>query len=465
MRPEHVTTFMFCLVVSLLPISWMGCTRESSFDKIDRWKSEANAKRLTDVLEGRAMSHDIFIWEYREKAARALGEIGDPRSVAPLISALKNAGPNVREAVVEALGKIGEPAVEPLMDALNHESSDIRRGAAQALGEIKDRRAVEALITTFVEDQDVQVRQSAADALGEIQDQRATHALVPALRTSAVSQQAAEALIRIGRPAVDPLVAQLDIEVAKRHRDLYGRREDSERADTAFISSLVHVLSEMNDSHATNSVTAAMQDGTIGPTTEVVRFLGSRLSDTRPAPLLIRWLGAADLEVAEEAALWLGTRKDRRAVRPLLDRLNAIAPEFNSHLRRYVTWSHSPDAGGYYYTTDVRRDLQAAARQSRFIKAVTVALSQFEEDKNVVVPELIDIFPVIIEVPIGFATWTGSVRTGGIMMAPRAAPLPADREVPTYVKVFIGAHALTKLTGADVGDDQELWRQWWKENK
>jgi len=47
---------------------------------------------------------------------------------------------------VEALRRIGEPAVGPLIESLKDRDEDIRGGAANALGEIGDRRAVEPLI-------------------------------------------------------------------------------------------------------------------------------------------------------------------------------------------------------------------------------------------------------------------------------------------------------------------------------
>jgi len=54
-----------------------------------------------------------------------------------------------RVAAAEALGKIGEPAVDPLLAALEHKDYGIRAGAAEALGKTGSRRAVEPLIKTL----------------------------------------------------------------------------------------------------------------------------------------------------------------------------------------------------------------------------------------------------------------------------------------------------------------------------
>ncbi|MEM3071817.1 MAG: HEAT repeat domain-containing protein, partial [Candidatus Anstonellales archaeon] len=109
----------------------------------------------------------------REKAAEALGEIGDARAVPALIDALKDWEQNVRENAAKAIGKIAEKggdcsaAVPALIDALKDKNEDVREGAAEALGEIGDARAVPALIDAL-KDEKWYVRGGAAIALGKI---------------------------------------------------------------------------------------------------------------------------------------------------------------------------------------------------------------------------------------------------------------------------------------------------------
>ncbi|MBI3809532.1 MAG: HEAT repeat domain-containing protein, partial [Nitrospirae bacterium] len=57
-------------------------------------------------------------WFRRKEAATTLGEMGDERAVASLITALRDDEWNVREAAEDALAMIGSPAVEPLIKAL-----------------------------------------------------------------------------------------------------------------------------------------------------------------------------------------------------------------------------------------------------------------------------------------------------------------------------------------------------------
>jgi HEAT repeat protein len=59
----------------------------------------------------------------------------------PLIAALREDNPGVREQAAFALGMIGDPrAVEPLVVALSDDDPDVQRCVASALGEIGDSR-------------------------------------------------------------------------------------------------------------------------------------------------------------------------------------------------------------------------------------------------------------------------------------------------------------------------------------
>lgn len=109
--------------------------------------------------------------------AWALGELKDARAVAPLIALLKdkkaleggdclcNCAP---QAVIEALVKIGEPAVGPLIAELANDDKEIRERVAWALGEIRDVRAVEPL-RALLKDRSYAVQQAAEKALQKIQ--------------------------------------------------------------------------------------------------------------------------------------------------------------------------------------------------------------------------------------------------------------------------------------------------------
>ena len=107
--------------------------------KIDKWAKKGNVKKLIKALEDK-------YWGVREKAASALGNIGDERAIELLIKALGDEYGGVCDNAASALVKIGKPAVEPLIKALGSKNEFVRSHAASALGDIGDERAVEPLI-------------------------------------------------------------------------------------------------------------------------------------------------------------------------------------------------------------------------------------------------------------------------------------------------------------------------------
>jgi len=117
--------------------------------------------------------------QVRRLAAVWLGVIADPRAVGPLVSGLSDPLPNVREAVVEALGGIGRPAVEPLIAELKRKNWEHQYSVGKALGGI-GAPAVESVIAA-VKDPDPEVRKSAAIALAYLAtDSRAKDVLIAA---------------------------------------------------------------------------------------------------------------------------------------------------------------------------------------------------------------------------------------------------------------------------------------------
>lgn len=169
----------------------------------------------------------------RSKAADALGMIGDRRAVDHLIKALKDEDNYVRRKASEVLDKlgwkpgndiekanyliakkqwdelvkVGKPAVEPLTRALEDKKKDVREAAVEALGKIKDKRAVKSLTQALMDededvrkvvtktleergeswleplvqalmDEDEDARQEAAKTLGKIGDTRAADAII-----------------------------------------------------------------------------------------------------------------------------------------------------------------------------------------------------------------------------------------------------------------------------------------------
>jgi HEAT repeat protein len=101
---------------------------------MEKMREKKDVKGLIKAL-GSEQSLDMH-----DRAAVALGFIGDRSAVGPLIKALTDESTAVRRDAAMALGRIGDNrAVEPLKKALNDANSGVREGAANALKKIGDR--------------------------------------------------------------------------------------------------------------------------------------------------------------------------------------------------------------------------------------------------------------------------------------------------------------------------------------
>ena len=109
-------------------------------------------------------------------AIKALGNLRDPRAVAPLIEMLGHTYNDDQTAATEAIGKIGRAAVPELLDALERRESrrvdgavvmHRRIGAIEALAGLRSEEAVGPLIAVL-QDKEDSLRVEAARALGEI---------------------------------------------------------------------------------------------------------------------------------------------------------------------------------------------------------------------------------------------------------------------------------------------------------
>ncbi len=145
--------------------------------------------------------------ETREAAGQILADIGAD-AVDQLIEALTSGVISRRQRAARALGEIGDPrAVEPLTRALADQVAGVRQAAARSLGEIADPRIADALVSAL-DDPSLDVRRVAALALADMRDPRAVRTLLPEL-LRAKDQDAVDALVKVGFPVVEPLLAML----------------------------------------------------------------------------------------------------------------------------------------------------------------------------------------------------------------------------------------------------------------
>ena len=199
-------------------------------------------------------------WSVRYAAAEALGEVGDPQAVGPLISCLEDHGEDIalRERASLALGMIGDPrAIETLVSTLKDDDWGVRRAAAEALGKLAwepGRGEIGVLywmsrMVLYDYDLDCHyANDEAIDALVQVGDP-AIKPLIDLLdhNDRLLRSAAIEALGKIGNPqAIEPLVSALEGE------DNWLRKKAIESlgniASVKGVRPLVSILEQCNKS-------------------------------------------------------------------------------------------------------------------------------------------------------------------------------------------------------------------------
>ena len=133
----------------------------------------------------------------REMVVWALGEIEDASAVGALAKALGDANVGVRRKAAWAIGELDIEGEAPaaLIEATRDQDREVRKIAAHALGEIGDPASVAAL-AALARGQDNALRYAAVHALSEIDDSAAVEVLVELLKDAdpEVRKIAAQAL-------------------------------------------------------------------------------------------------------------------------------------------------------------------------------------------------------------------------------------------------------------------------------
>jgi HEAT repeat protein len=260
----------------------------------------------------------------------ALGEIDDPRAVLPLAAAFKEKG-SWWSSGIEVLRKMGEPAVELLLEALKDEASPVSDAAPLALGRLGDPRAVPVLIAAL-KDSRWNVREAAVQALDAFKDSRAVEPLCVLLEDGheSVRIAAAVALTGLGDSrAVPVLIAALqncnESERDKAAVCLINLRDPAERLLSDMLQDsepdvrmkAVHVLRDiysrklvvrtLKDKDAGVRSAAAQALGFIGETSEL-GHLEEALKDENED---VRKEAAAAIERFHERVNWSEAQRSR----------------------------------------------------------------------------------------------------------------------------------------------------------
>lgn len=136
------------LVVVLAPL---GCTNVNQMHALYREGDHSQLDRIMEIV-----SRQDYPYATRRKAARILGEIGDPRAVPVLRMALQDyeQRTTLKQDALRALGAIGDQGaasdIGRLLDrSLNTADAELRMAAIEALGKMGGTKAAEILVNAL----------------------------------------------------------------------------------------------------------------------------------------------------------------------------------------------------------------------------------------------------------------------------------------------------------------------------
>ncbi len=227
-----------------------------------------------------------------------------PVAIRPLSTVLEDRNERIRNAALEAMGRIGSSGLEALVVALKDKNSQNRLHAAAALGKLDDIRAVEPLMRCL-RDPDVRVRRSAVASLGLINKQECVNPLIMALKDedASVRTDAIKHLSLLNDPRKkDLFLAMLEDRSQRVIRELVAAMRM--QADNYF-DDIVLLLDSQNPVVKRNAAYA----------------LGI-FRDTRAVPALLLLLSSQNSAIRKATCTSLGQLGDRRAINSLITSLS-----------------------------------------------------------------------------------------------------------------------------------------------
>lgn len=272
-------------------------------------------------------------YDVQNFAANVLGEIKDVRAVDALILGLPGNSRNLSNIEImefgEALIKIGKPSVKPLKAMLNMKNKSACIIAVKILMRINDASAVETLVGALkddnindyaretlvkigapavvpliavLRDKDPLLREQAILVLGDIKDARAVEPLIAAFRkheNCVFKDTLIKALVNIGKPAIEALTTVLN---------------DKSRVMRKFAAS---VLGDIKDPSAIGPLAAALNDEDAYVQESVVKALG-KMHDSRVIMPLIHVLTDKDWDLCFLAGDIIVDNTEKNAIPSIL---------------------------------------------------------------------------------------------------------------------------------------------------
>jgi cyclophilin family peptidyl-prolyl cis-trans isomerase/HEAT repeat protein len=219
---------------------------------------------------------------------------------------------------------------DELAKLLKHSSPKVRERAALAIGRIGDKRGTAALIELLQSEKDEQVREMAAFALGEMEDAAAVPALLAFLEPGKfpmfVRARPAEALGKIASvPANIELLGKATIEqINGRLIEQLPGLKYTPTVDKILLASLtITALMRVRSPSSVEPLTLQLKSDDADVRAQAANALARiRQPIASAVPALLEALNDRDTDVRANVARALGTSKDARAVEPLIKLLN-----------------------------------------------------------------------------------------------------------------------------------------------
>ena len=322
--------------VKINPLNWyialaLARIGESSYDKLIEILNDDDLRQYEAAAVIQSSKRGGFGFHYsgaRMSAVRALAWLGQggvraDTVFAYLSKALTSKNTGLRFEAAKAMGQLGDPrAVDPLIDALQDKNYLVRASAAWALGELGYKRAVDSLLEflygkKFLGGKRGTVQFTAASALASIGDQRACDLLISMSRQNRV---AAQTLVDMDSIAFDPLISKLK----------------NEKKNTPDLYNAIGVLGMMKAKRAVDKLAIILKNKNAFNRKSAAWALGE-IGDLRAQPFLIESLTDKKTEVRQNAAWALGKIGDSGAVESLISIMNN--QEEKASVRQNATWA------------------------------------------------------------------------------------------------------------------------------
>ena len=136
-----------CAAIGSPAIKPLTCALEQGKAEAVTALGQIDDPRVIPILEQTMLSDKVI--SVQQTAAEALGKIGDPKSIEPLMSVLKDNNKSIQSAAARALCQInGLQGLEPLISVMNIKQQKISKAVIKALVEL-GKPALSALINAL----------------------------------------------------------------------------------------------------------------------------------------------------------------------------------------------------------------------------------------------------------------------------------------------------------------------------